>query len=460
MTGERLSLFERGDKTTASNEPGAAAATGTTEAGAKSYTRALTILTTLFFMWGFLTCLNDIIIPHLKVVFDLNYTQTMLIQFCFFTAYFIASVPSGALVGRLGYKNGIIIGLLTAASGCVLFYPAAGVRSYPLFLIALFILAAGITLLQVAANPYVAILGTPKTAPSRLTLTQAFNSLGTTIAPFFGSLLILSQAVKSPADLSMMSFAEVEAYRLNEAAAVQTPYIGLALALIVLAVLMGIAKLPRLEACDAKSADEGGRNFDTLHSSAWGYKHLVLGAIAIFVYVGGEVAIGSFLVNFLHEPEIASMPIAAAGKFIAFYWGGAMVGRFIGSAVLKSLNPGKVLMVHALAAAVLVIGAMVFTGYVAMWTILAVGLFNSIMFPTIFSLAVEGLGKHTGQGSGILCMAIVGGAVIPLLQGVLADRIGIHHAFILPVLCYLFIAYYGFRGHIPSFRKEWTALWH
>lgn len=435
----------------ASSAPGEAVSKS--NAGSKSYTPALAILTTLFFMWGFLTCLNDIIIPHLKAVFELNYTQTMLIQFCFFTAYFIASIPSGAIVERLGYKSGIVLGLLTAALGCLLFYPAAGVRSYPLFLFALFILASGITLLQVAANPYVAILGKPQTASSRLTLTQAFNSLGTTIAPHFGALLILSQAVKSSADLSAMKVAEVEAYRLNEAASVQTPYIGLALALIVLAVLMGFAKLPRVEAGDAKSSDEGGHNFDTLHASAWGYRHLVLGAIAIFVYVGGEVAIGSFLVNFLHEPEIAGMTIAAAGSFLSYYWAGAMVGRFVGSAVLKRLDPGRVLLVHALAAALLVLGAMAFTGHIAMWCILLVGLFNSIMFPTIFSLAVEGLGRHTGQGSGILCMAIVGGAVIPLLQGVLADRIGIHHAFILPVLCYLFIAYYGFRGHIPSFRK-------
>lgn len=426
---------------------------GVTNGARANYKPALTVLTSLFFMWGFLTCLNDIIIPHLKAVFELNYTQAMLIQFSFFTAYFIVSLPSGWIVERLGYKNGIVIGLLTAAVGCVLFYPAAGERSYTIFLIALFILASGITLLQVAANPYVAILGKPETASSRLTLTQAFNSLGTTIAPLFGSALILSTAVKSPDELQVMSATNVEAYRLAEASSVQSPYIGLAAALVVIAVVMAMFKLPKIEAKDDQSAEGGGHNYDHVHRSAWGYRHLVFGAIAIFMYVGGEVAIGSFLVNFMGQPFIAGFTPEEAGRYVSFYWGGAMVGRFIGSAVMRYIKPGKVLVVHAAAAMILVGTAMATSGHVAMWAILAVGLFNSIMFPTIFTLAVDGLGKHTGQGSGILCMAIVGGALVPVLQGAIADSSGIQAAFFLPVICYAYIVFYGLKGHIPSYKQ-------
>ena len=434
--------------------PAPRAVQGTSSSVSTNYTPALTVLTSLFFMWGFLTCLNDIIIPHLKAVFELNYAQVMLVQFSFFTAYFVVSLPSGWIVERLGYKNGIIIGLLTAAVACVLFYPAAGYRSYTIFLIALFVLASGITLLQVAANPYVAILGKPQTASSRLTLTQAFNALGTTIAPIFGSILILAIAVKGPAELAAMNASDAEAYRVAEAASVQTPYLGLAAALVVIAVIIALFKLPKIEASEGASAEDGGHNYDHLHKSAWKYRHLVLGALAIFVYVGGEVSIGSFLVNYISQPSIGGMTLAEAGKYVSFYWGGAMVGRFIGSVVMRYINPGKVLTVHALAVIALVLTAIFTTGHVSMWAILSVGLFNSIMFPTIFTLAIAGLGKHTGQGSGILCMAIVGGALIPLFQGFLADRIGIQMAFFIPVICYAYIAYYGGKGHIPVFAKH------
>ncbi len=417
----------------------------------KNYTLALVVLTSLFFMWGFLTCLNDIIIPHLKAVFELSYAKVMLIQFSFFTAYFIVSLPSGMLVEKIGYKNGIIIGLLTAGIGCVLFYPAASERSYTIFLGALFVLASGITLLQVAANPYVAILGKPETASSRLTLTQAFNSLGTTIAPIFGSIVILSIAVKSPGELTAMTAQQVDAYRAAEASSVQVPYIGLAVALVLVAVLIAITKLPKVEASSVQSS--GGHSHDHRHVSAWHYRHLVLGAVGIFVYVGGEVAIGSFLVNYISQPSIGGMDVAEAGKFVSFYWGGAMVGRFAGSVIMRYINPGKVLTVHAAAVMALVITAMLTTGHVSMWAILAVGLFNSIMFPTIFTLAIDGLGKHTGQASGILCMAIVGGAIVPVVQGFLADSIGIQHAFILPVLCYAYVAFYGWKGHVPSYKQ-------
>jgi len=414
--------------------------------GEANYTVPLVILTSLFFMWGFITCLNDILIPHLKSLFSLNYTQAMLIQFCFFTAYFIVSLPSGMIVEKIGYRKGIVIGLVTIGIGCLIFLPAALYTSYPIFLAGFFILASGITLLQVAANPYVTILGKPETASSRLNLTQAFNSLGTTVAPIFGSYLILSAAVKTAEEISKMNGEALSAYKLAQASSVIAPYVGIAVTLFIMAVIFAVIKLPEIEA----QSSEDQASADGVKRSAWTYSHLVLGAIGIFVYVGGEVSIGSFLVNYLGQPDIAGLPESIAGKYVSFYWGGAMVGRFIGSAVQAYIKPGKVLGFNAFMAAALVIISMLTFGKIAMWTILLVGLFNSIMFPTIFSLAISGLGKSTGQGSGILCMAIVGGAIIPLIQGAIADKIGIHHAFILPVLCYAYIAFYGFIGHIPK----------
>lgn len=416
----------------------------------QNYTFALTVLTSLFFMWGFITCLNDILIPHLKAVFTLNYTQVMLIQFSFFTAYAIVSLPSGMLVEKIGYKNGIVIGLITTGIGSLLFYPAAGYQSFIMFLGALFILASGITLLQVAANPYVAILGKPETASSRLNLTQAFNSLGTTIAPLFGSLLILSVAVKTTEEIKAMAPNELTQYQLTQASAVQTPYLLIAAVLFVIAAIFAVIKLPKIEASEVTSSDGNG-SYDHHHESAWKYRHLVLGAVAIFVYVGGEVSIGSFLVNYLGQPFIAGLKEADAGRFVSFYWGGAMVGRFIGSGIQRKVKPNLMLAFNAFVAGALVIVSMLTNGQVAMWSILAVGLFNSIMFPTIFTLAINGLGKHTGQGSGILCTAIVGGAILPVIQGYFADTIGIHHAFFIPVLCYLYIAYYGLKGYKPTF---------
>lgn len=401
--------------------------------GQHNYTFALSALTTLFFMWGFLTCLNDILIPHLKEVFDLNYTQGMLIQFCFFGAYFLVSLPAGLLVKKVGYKTGAVIGLVVAAIGCLMFYPAAAMREYAVFLAALFVLAGGITVLQVSANPYVAILGKPETASSRLTLTQAFNSFGTTIAPVIGGALILG-AVTVDSNLTGDDLKQAKAH------AVQIPYVALAAALLVLAAVFAFLKLPVIvdEALPATGQDSG---------SAWQYSHLVLGALGIFVYVGGEVAIGSLLVNFIGLPEIAGLAEKDAAKYVSYYWGGAMVGRFIGSAVMQKVPGGTVLAFNALAAMVLILVAVFTTGTLAMWAILAVGLCNSVMFPTIFSLAVTGLGRHTSQGSSILCMAIVGGALIPLAQGAMADSLGLQLSFLLPILCYLYIVFYGLKGH-------------
>ncbi|MFO1369167.1 MAG: sugar MFS transporter [Marinagarivorans sp.] len=402
-------------------------------ANQQNYTFALSALTTLFFMWGFLTCLNDILIPHLKEVFDLNYTQGMLIQFCFFGAYFLVSLPAGLLVKKVGYKTGAVIGLVIAALGCLMFYPAAAMREYAVFLAALFVLAGGITVLQVSANPYVAILGKPETASSRLTLTQAFNSFGTTIAPMIGGALILG-AVTVDSNLTGDALLQAKAH------AVQIPYVALASALLLLAAVFAFLKLPVIvdEALPASAEDSG---------SAWQYSHLVLGAVGIFVYVGGEVAIGSLLVNFMGLPEIAGLAEKDAANFVSYYWGGAMVGRFIGSAVMQKVPGGTVLAFNALAAVVLILVAVFTSGSLAMWAILAVGLCNSVMFPTIFSLAVTGLGRHTSQGSSILCMAIVGGALIPLAQGALADSLGLQLSFLLPILCYLYIVFYGLKGH-------------
>ncbi|SFB76286.1 L-fucose:H+ symporter permease [Massilia yuzhufengensis] len=402
------------------------------------HTSALVIVTILFFMWGLLTSLNDVLIPHLKSIYTLTYLQAMLVQFCFFGAYFIVSLPAGMLIKKIGYQNGAVTGLMIAAAGCALFYPASK-GGYGLFLFAFFVLASGITILQVAANPYVTVLGPAPTASSRLTLTQAFNSLGTTVAPALGGLLILSAAAVGADQLAAMSAAEQAAHKAQEAAAVQGPYLALAAALAILAVLFAVAKLPKLDhADDGKPALDG-------KGGAMAYRHLVLGAVAIFLYVGAEVSIGSFLINFLGEGNIAGLSHADAAQYVSLYWGGALVGRFIGFAVMRYISPGKTLAFNALGSILLVLLATFSEGQLAMWAIIAVGLCNSIMFPTIFSLALHGLGKFTGQGSGILCMAIVGGAVVPFIQGMFADTIGLQPSFLVPAVCYLFILYYGVK---------------
>ncbi|QNA99169.1 sugar MFS transporter [Massilia sp. Se16.2.3] len=404
----------------------------------QSQTGPLVILTILFFMWGLLTSLNDILIPHLKSIYTLTYLQAMLVQFCFFGAYFLVSMPAGALIRRIGYQKGAVTGLLIAAAGCALFYPAAQ-SGYGLFLFAFFVLASGITILQVAANPYVTVLGPARTASSRLTLTQAFNSLGTTVGPYVGGMLILSAAAVGADKIAAMSATEQAAHRAQEAATVQGPYLALAATLAILALLFAVVRLPKVDHAAGPAAAQAGEG------SAWSYRHLVLGAVAIFVYVGGEVSIGSFLVNFLGEPQIAGMSHDAAYKYVSLYWGGALVGRFIGFAVMRYVSPGKTLAFNAFAVIALVLLATLGQGHLAMWALIAVGLFNSIMFPTIFSMALHGLGRHTGQGSGILCMAIVGGAIVPFIQGGLADRIGLQPSFLVPAACYLFILFYGVK---------------
>ena len=408
-----------------------------------SNSAAMAMVTTLFFMWGFITCLNDILIPHLKAIFDLNYTEVMLVQFAFFSGYFIFALPAGKLIEWIGYKRTMVVGLCTMAVGALLFVPAASMPAFVVFLTALMIVAAGMTLLQVSANPYVSVLGPSETASSRLNLTQAFNSLGTTIAPFFGSLLILSTAPKAIEEIRRLAPDALQAYRLHEAATVKFPYVVIALTLLALAVVIGMFKLPLI-----LTDVEGGRD-KTGTKSLWSHRHLVLGVVGIFVYVGAEVAIGSFLVNYFSQNEIGGMTEKEAAVYVSFYWGAAMVGRFIGSAVLQKVRTGPVLGFAALVAGVLVAVSMLSLGSLAVWSIILVGLFNSIMFPSIFTLGIAELGPLTSEGSGLLIAAIVGGAIIPVVQGAIADRIGIHHAFILPVICYMFIAYYGFKGSKP-----------
>jgi MFS transporter, FHS family, L-fucose permease len=483
----------------------------------QSYGAPLATVTTLFFMWGFLTCLNDILVPHLKSIFDLNYAKVMLIQFAFFGAYFLFSIPSAKIIDWIGYQKSMVAGLLTMGLGAFLFVPAASVPSFPLFLGALIVLAAGITCLQVAANPYVTVLGKPQTASSRLNLTQAFNSLGTFLAPFFGSLLILSAAPKTIEEIRAMAPDALQAYRLHEAATVKTPYVGLGVALVVLAIAIGSFKLPKIPHAQHQLGEK-------VNDSIWKHPNLIFGAIAIFVYVGAEVSIGSFLVNYFSQPEIGGLTEKLAASFVAFYWGGAMLGRFIGSNFLggakatymglvtaasialillsypigshmppgyqpgvpnltwlawlvvagrplfilvaiatatiaavaalrggkATANTGVLLGVCAISTGALVAISMLSNGQTAMWSIILVGFFNSIMFPSIFTLGVAELGPLTGDGSGIMIMAIVGGAIIPVAQGAIADRIGIHHAFFLPVICYLYILFFALSGSKPN----------
>ena len=413
-----------------------------TTAPAQNFGPALAILTTLFFMWGFVTVLNDILVPHLKGIFELNYTQIMLIQFTFFSAYFIMSLPSSRIIRWLGYQRSIVTGLTVMGIGALLFLPAATMASYPLFLFALYVLASGVTLLQVAANPYVAELGAPEKASSRLTLAQALNSLGTTIGPYLGGMFILSAVTMTTAQLHQLSPADLRAHQALEASTVRLPYLGIAILLFLLAVVFWKIRLPVLTAIDEAASHEKA----SVERSVWSYRHLVLGAVGIFIYVGVEVSIGSFLVNYFTQPNIGGLTERAAAGYVSFYWGGAMVGRFIGSWLMSYVKPGLVLGGAAILSCLLVAVSIMTTGHVAMWSIILVGLFNSVMFPTIFTLGIDGLGKMTAAGSGLLVMAIVGGAILPVIQGALADKFGVQLAFILPALLYLYIVFYGFVG--------------
>jgi len=406
-------------------------------------TAAMSIVTSLFFIWGFVTSLNDVLIPHLQGVFSLNFFQSMFIQFAFFSAYFIFALPWGKVVDHIGYRNTMIAGLVTAGIGCLLFVPAASLASFPLFLAALVILAGGITALQVAANPYVTALGPARTASSRLNLAQALNSLGTTIAPYLGGLLIFSAvAVKEGvAKSAPLTGAALFASQQQQASSVKLPYILLAIILFVLAVVIRLFHLPSLHS--KNTTDLRPSDLHAGGETIWNKPQVLLATLAIFLYVGGEVSIGSFLVRYMHLPSIANFSELQAAKYVSFYWGGAMVGRFIGSALLRKFRTGTMVAVFALIAGGLVLTSVLGHGYLSMWTILSVGLFNSIMFPSIFTIGIAGLGALTSEASSLIVMAIVGGAIIPLAQGRLADSIGIQHALLIPLVCYVYIAFYG-----------------
>lgn len=394
----------------------------------KNNSFSLAVLTALFFMMGFLTVLNDILIPHLKELFVLSYFQSSLVQFCFFGAYFITSAFFGKLIQKIGYQNGVVGGFFLAALGAILFYPAAGTHSYAIFLGALFVLASGVVLLQVTGNPFVTLLSPSGKEARNLALVQAFNSLGTTVGPLFGALFILV----STKDLSME----------QKVTSVQLPYLGIAVALIILGIFVKFfIKLPDVRI----TAEEISENAHDIRTSAWQYKHLVLGAIGIFCYVGAEVAIGSFLILYLMP--ILGIAESEAAKMIAYYWGGAMVGRFIGSYIMNYIKPALCLAFNAIMTIVLLVYAIIIGGEFGAYAILMVGFFNSIMFPTIFSLATNGLGRCTSQASGIICIAIVGGAIVPPIQGLIADSINLHISFIIPAICYLYILFFATKGY-------------
>lgn len=421
--------------------------------------RAFAIITTLFFLWGFITVLVDSLIPRLKDVFELSYFQAGLVQFAFFLAYFIFSIPAGSILARIGYKKGIILGLLTMAFGCLLFYPASEYRMFNVFLLGYFILAAGITVLQVAANPYVSLLGSEEGASSRLNLAQAFNSLGTTIAPIIGALFLLSETVKTSTEINALNLQDKQDYLTAEAATVQTPFLTIAAIIGVLAVMFMVVKLPTI----IEKSPKGG------YSKLFKNKLALMGVLGIFLYVGAEVAIGSYLVNYFQSMRLTpiilenetmmtiantianvfnkdlsvSDPKSLLGIFVIFYWGGAMIGRFIGAYLTKLITPGKVLGVFSFLAILMIFISMNTLGLLSMWTILSVGLFNSIMFPTIFTLTLDGLGDLKPQASGLLCTAIVGGAIIPPLYGFLTDQFHFKLALLLIVLCYAYILYFG-----------------
>ena len=388
----------------------------------------------LFFIFGGVTSLNDVVIPKLKSLFTLSYGQAMLVQSAFFAAYFLVSLPASMLVLRIGYLRGAAVGMLVMMAGCVLFVPASATAQFPFFLTALFVLAAGVTLVQVVANPLIARLGPPRTAHSRLTFAQGFNSLGTTLFPYVGAILILGPlAHVAPGTLRGPA---LSAFRSQESGAIVRAYIGLAAALAVAAVVVWSQR--------RRLSDTAGERRHPLRAFAVLKRpRLSLGAACIFLYVGAEVAVGSLMVNYLMQSDVLGLGQAQAGEHLPFYWGGAMVGRFVGAYVLRLLSPGKVLAGACAVALALLLLSGQSQGLLCGYALLAVGLFNSIMFPTLFGLACDGLGEEAADGSGMICMAIVGGAVIPPLTGRLADAAGLRTALLIPAGCYLAIAAFG-----------------
>jgi len=389
----------------------------------------------LFFAWGFATVLLDSLVPKLKGVFALSYTEVMLIQFSFFIGYFFFSIPAGFVLSRIGYVRSAILGLVVMICGCLLFSPAAASGVFAAFLLALFVMAAGITVLQVVANPFIAELGPVEWSHSRLTLAQAFNSLATFVGPYVGAVLILHGGVTINA--AHLSPAALAAARITQAHAVQLPFLMIAGGLAVVAFLFWFMRKSAAPPVSARMAS---------FSAVWALRtnsRLLLGALAIFLYVGAEVSIGSMMTNYLMQPSVLAFSAEQAGKLVSLYWGGAMVGRFIGAFVLQRVRPGALLAIHAVCACTLVIVSALSSGQVAAWSLIAVGLFNSIMFPTIFTLASENMGEETPNASALLVMAIVGGAIMPEATGAVADHASLAAALVVPAICYVWILVYG-----------------
>ena len=400
------------------------------------------MLACLFFMWGFITVINNTLLPHLRSVFDLSYTQTTMIESVWFIAYFVASIPSARLIERIGYKSSLVVGLTIMAAGALGMVAAARLPSFPVTLVSLFVIASGITLLQVAANPYVAVVGRPESASARLNLVQAFNSLGTTLAPLFGGYLILGRSVSGTA--AQGSAALTLAQRLEDAQSVQLPYLIVAAVLMGLAVVIARYPLPTLSVAARRAASEERR-----HLSLWKHRNLVLGVPAIFIYLIAEIGVSNLFINFVSQPQIGNLSHEQAAHYLFLLWGGMMVGRFAGSVLMRRLLPSAVLGASAAAAFVVMLVAAVAHGQLAMWALIAVGLFHSIMFPTIFTLGIRGLGPLTEEGAGLLIMAIAGGALV-IVQGHIADLYGLQASFLVTAACELYVIYYAFWGSRPT----------
>ncbi len=406
-----------------------------------SYGRALGLLASLFFMWGFITVINGTLLPHLRSVFELSYFQAALIESVWFIAYFFASIPSAKLIERIGYQKSLVVGLLIMAAGALGMILAASIPSYGVTLVMLFVIASGITLLQVAANPYVTVLGSPKTASSRLNLVQAMNSAGTMLAPLFGAYLILGRSKGGTAEAGTVL---TQAERLADAQSVILPYALVAIVLVVLAVIIARFPLPAMGSATSRVAKADRKNH-----SLWKHRNLVFGIPAIFIYLIAEIGVGNLFVNFVSRPDIGNMTTEQAGRYLTFLWGGMMIGRFVGSAIMQKVAADKVLAFFSIGAFIVMSITVVTTGHVAMWSLILVGLFHSIMFPTIFTLGIKGLGPLTEEGSGLLIMAIAGGALVAV-QGWLADEYGLQLSFILTAICELYILFYALWGSKPT----------
>jgi FHS family L-fucose permease-like MFS transporter len=407
-----------------------------------AYRSALTLLASLFFMWGFITVINNTLLPHLRSVFDLTYTQTTLIESVWFIAYFVASIPSAKLIERIGYPRSLVVGLSIMAAGALMMIPAARIPSYGVTLVALFIIACGITLLQGAANPYIAVVGTPETASSRLNLVQAFNSLGTTLAPLFGGYLILGRSISGTSGAGAAALTPAE--RLADAQSVQLAYLIVAAVLIVLAIVIARSPLPAMGSATQRSAKEERRGL-----SLWSHRNLVWGVPAIFIYLIAEIGVSNLFINFVSQPEIGNLTHEQASRYLFLLWGGMMVGRFAGAVLMQRVGAERVLAVASVAAFLVMLVATFTSGHLAMWALVSVGLFHSIMFPTIFTLGIRGLGPLTEEGSGLLIMAIAGGALV-VVQGWIADSYGLQTSFLLTAACELYVLFYAVWGSRPT----------